>query len=68
MERIELQERALVLMYRKGEVILKKWKERAYNENGTYIGEVERIYLKSIDKDANEPTNENKLHITEAQQ
>ena len=67
MERIELQERALVLMYRKGEVKLKKRKERAYNGNGTYLGEVERIYLKSIDKDV-EPTNENKQPITEAQQ
>ena len=51
MDRIKLQERALLLMYKLGEVAPQKHTIKLYDYKGEYVGEKEVFRLKSTGKD-----------------
>ena len=56
MDRMTLQERALLLMYKLGEVAPKTHTIKLYDYKGDYVGEKEIFRLKSTGKDAKIPT------------
>ena len=56
MDRIKLQERALLLMYKLGEVAPQTRTISLYDNKGDYVGEKEVFILKSTGKDAKIPT------------
>ena len=57
MDRMELQERALLLMYKLGEVAPQTRTISLYDYKGDYVGEKEVFHLKSTGKDAKIPSN-----------
>lgn len=56
MDRMKLQERALLLMYKLGEVAPQVRTIKLYDYKGDYVGEKEVFRLKSTGKDAKIPT------------
>lgn len=56
MDRIKLQEKALLLMYRLGEVAPQVHTIKLYDYKGEYVGDKEVFRLKSTGKDAKIPT------------
>ena len=58
---MKLQERALLLMYKLGEVAPQKHTIKLYDSKGEYVGEKEVFRLKSTGKDVKTPTAKRKM-------
>lgn len=61
MDRMKLQERALLLMYKLGEVAPQKHTIKLYDYKGNYVADKEVFLLKSTGKDAKTPTAKRKM-------